>query len=115
MAHFDHIEAHVSDITRYCKFLMALFEGGTFEVISPTGTSMYTSPDGVRIEVKRKKIEGEPSAVGFCNPCLRRSDPKKLLSSLKLQIVSEQDSPSGKVYFFNDFEGVTWHIKDLPE
>ena len=51
----------------------------------------------------------------FCNPCLRRPDPKVLISVLGLKIESEQDALFGKVYFFKDHEGITWHIKDLPE
>lgn len=115
MSSFDHVEAHVTDITSYCEFLKAVFEGGAFEVISSSGTSMYTSPEGINIEVKKKKIGAAPTMSGFCNPCLRRPDPKALLSKLNLQIDSEQDAPFGKVYFFTDHEGVTWHIKDLPE
>jgi len=114
MSRFDHIETHVSDIKRYCEFLVAIFEGGTYKVISPSGTSMYTSPDQVNIEVKKKSIDGFPTQSGFCNPCLRRPEPRSLLSELNLEIESEQDSISGKVYFFKDHEGVTWHIKDLP-
>jgi hypothetical protein len=115
MSRFDHIEAHVCDITRYCEFLSALFEGGAFEIISPSGTSMYTSPEGINIEVKKKIIIDAPTMSGFCNPCLRRPDPKELLAKLNLRIESEQATPIGKVYFFKDHEGVTWHIKDLPE
>ena len=114
MSKFDHVEAHVSDIKRYCHFLQSLFEGGSFEVISQSGTSMFTSPDGINIEVKKKKIDQVPEMSGFCNPCLRRPDPKSLILELGLEIESEQDAPFGKVYFFKDHEGVTWHIKDLP-
>lgn len=114
MSRFDHVEAHVSDIKRYCNFLRSLFEGGNFEVISQSGTSMFTSPDGINIEVKKKKIDHAPEMSGFCNPCLRRPDPKSLILGLGLEIESEQDAPFGKVYFFKDHEGVTWHIKDLP-
>lgn len=114
MSRFDHIEAHVADIPRYCRFLQSLFEGGRFEVISKTGTSMFTSPEGINIEVKKKKVEQAPEMSGFCNPCLRRPDPKSLILGLGLEIEAEQDAPFGKVYFFKDHEGVTWHIKDLP-
>jgi len=76
---------------------------------------MFTSPEGIHIEVKKKKINSTPQMSGFCNPCLRRPDPKALILKLGLKIKSEQDAPFGKVYFFNDHEGVTWHIKDLPE
>ncbi len=115
MSRFDHVEVHVSDINRYCEFLVAVFEGGSFEVISKSGTSMFTSPEGINIEVKKKKIDDLPTMSGFCNPCLRRPDPKALLARLDLHIESEQDAPFGKVYFFRDHEGVIWHIKDLPE
>ncbi|MFZ4801195.1 MAG: VOC family protein [Chlorobium sp.] len=115
MSRFDHVEVHVSDINRYCEFLVAVFDGGSFEVISKSGTSMFTSPEGINIEVKKKKIDDLPTMSGFCNPCLRRPDPKALLARLDLHIESEQDAPFGKVYFFRDHEGVTWHIKDLPE
>lgn len=115
MSRFDHVEAHVTDVAGYCQFLKALFEGGDFKVISSSGTSMYTSPEGVNIEVKKKTIDDDPTMSGFCNPCLQRPDPKALLSELNLKIESEQDAPFGKVYFFKDHEGVTWHIKDLPE
>lgn len=115
MSRFDHIEVHVLDIVRYCEFLKEIFEGGSFEVISQSGTSMYSSPEGVNIEVKKKKTDDKTTVSGFCNPCLRRPDPKSLLSKLNLKIESEQDAPFGKVFFFKDHEGVTWHIKDLPE
>lgn len=115
MSRFDHVEAHVVDIPRYCRFLQSLFEGGRFEVVSKTGTSMFTSPEGINIEIKKKKIDQAPEMSGFCNPCLRRTDPKEFILGLGLEIESEQDAPFGKVYFFKDHEGVTWHIKDLPE
>lgn len=115
MAAFDHVEVHVADIKRYCDFLTALFEGGTYEVISQSGTSMFTSPGGIHIEVKKKKIDHPPEMSGFCNPCLRRPDPKALILQLGLKIESELDASLGKVYFFKDHEGVTWHMKDLPE
>lgn len=115
MSRFDHVEAHVSDIPRYCKFLQAVFEGGSFAVISPSGTSMFTAPDGVRIEVKKKVIAEMPAMSGFCNPCLRRPDPPALIAHLGLEVESVRESDQGPVYFFQDHEGVTWHIKDLPE
>ena len=31
---------------------------------------------------------------------------------LKLKIVKTMKNPDGKVYFFNDYEGIAWHIKD---
>ena len=115
MTRFDHIEAHVSDITRYCSFLEALFEGGQSEVVSPNGTSMFTAPDGTCIEVKLRRIDASPINSGFCRPCLRRPRPRELLRSLNLAVNEEIDAPFGKVLFFDDHEEITWHIKDLPE
>jgi hypothetical protein len=115
MSRFDHVEAHVADIQRYCRFLQGVFEGGDYEVISQSGTSMFTAPDGVRIEVKKKKDDDMPAMSGFCNPCLRRLDPPALISQLGMEIESVRETDQGPVYFFRDHEGVTWHIKDLPE
>ena len=112
---FDHIEAHVGDINRYCEFLKNLFEGGSWKVISNSGTSMFTSPDGLNIEVKKRKVPTSPEMSGFCNPCLRRPAPKDFITGLGLTIEKGLSTPSGMVYFFKDHEGVTWHIKDLPE
>lgn len=94
---------------------MSIFEGGSYKVISESGTSMFISSDGIHIEVKKKKRDQAPGMSGFCNPSLRRPDPKALILGLGLKNESEQDAPFGKVYFFKDHEGVTWHIKDLPE
>src|SRR5436190_18302112 len=115
MSKFDHIEAHVADIQRYCRFLEALFEGGKSEVVSPTGTSMFTAPDGTCIEIKRREVDTAPANSGFCRPCLRRPQPRELLQRLGLEITDEIDAPFGKVLFFDDHERITWHIKDLPE
>jgi len=114
-ARFDHIEVHVEDIVRYCTFLTNLFEGGTYKVISSSGTSMYTAPEGINIEIKRRKVSAAPVMSGFCNPCLRRPNPRDFIMSLGLMIEKELATPNGNVYFFIDHEGVTWHIKDLPE
>lgn len=111
----DHIEVHVDDIVRYCAFMTRLFEGGTFKVISQSGTSMFTSPDGINIEVKKRKTAAAPGMSGFCNPCLRRPNPGDFITGLGLRIEKELSTPAGMVYFFKDHEGVTWHIKDLPE
>ena len=111
---FDHIEVYVGDINRYCYFLKALFEGGTYEVISKSGTSMFTSPDGINIEVKKRNIDNMPVMSGFCNPCLGRVNAKEFINGFGLQIEKEASSSSGMVYFFRDHEGVLWHIKDLP-
>ena len=114
MGVLDHVETHVDDIDRYCRFLQAVFEGGDFEVISPSGTSMFTGPDGIRIEVKKRKTNAPPIMSGFCNPCLRRENPYQLLAKLGLNATHERDGGGHIVVFFMDHEGVTWHIKDLP-
>jgi hypothetical protein len=109
---FDHIEVHVSDVKIYCEFLVRIFEGGAFEVISPSGTSMFTSPEGVCIEVKKTKTSDRLVERGFCNPCLRRSEAKEFIQNLGFTVKNERLTPAGPVYFFDDHEGVTWHIKE---
>ncbi len=111
-AKFDHIEVHVADIGKYCEFLVSVFEGGTFKVISESGTSMFTSPEGINIEVKHKQAEEAPIMSGFCNPCLRRLGAQQFIRSLSFAITKERKTAEGMVYFFQDHEGVTWHIKD---
>ena len=111
---FDHIEVHVNDIEKYCLFLEALFEGGAYKVISSSGTSMFTSPEGLNIEIKKRGIESLPVMSGFCNPCLRRLNAKDFIAELGIKIDKELAAPSGMVYFFKDYEGVVWHIKDMP-
>lgn len=115
MSRFDHIEVHVADVPRYCRFLVDIFEGGRWEVISKSGTSMFFSPEGVNIEIKQRKVATGPEMSGFCNPCLRRANPLELVTRLGLNIEHELESMSCRVIFFKDHEGVTWHIKDLPE
>lgn len=112
---FDHIETHVREINRYCDFLVTIFEGGTYEKISDSGTSMYSSPEGIHIEVKKTKLDQAPVSVGFCNPCLRRQDAKAFISRLGLTIDKELLSPEGPVFFFTDYEGIQWHMKDRKE
>lgn len=112
---FDHIEVHVGDIAGYCEFLKKLFAGGAYKVISASGTSMFVSPDGIQIEVKKKKLDTLPEMSGFCNPCLRMPNPREHITGLGLAIDKELSAPFGMVYFFRDHEGVTWHIKDIAE
>ena len=109
---FDHIETHVKDIKRYCDFLVSIFEGGHYEQISDSGTSMYTSPEGINIEVKKTKFSQSPIAVGFCNPCLRRQNAGNFILELGFAIDKELQTPEGPVYFFTDHEGIIWHMKD---
>ena len=91
-----------------------MFEGGTYEVVSKTGTSMFTAPEGIHIEVKKKKVNDTPIASGFCNPCLRRLGAKEFITQLGFPIEKELEAPFGMVYFFKDHEGILWHIKNIP-
>ncbi len=113
---FDHIEVHVNDIGKYCRFLQTMFEGGTYEVISQTGTSMFTTPEGMHIEVKKRQTSEAPIVSGFSNPCLRRLGAKEFIEKLGFPIEREREAKFGMVYFFKDHEGVMWHIKNIsPE
>lgn len=108
---FDHIEVHVDDISRYGNFLKQIFEGGECEVISLTGTSMFTSPEGICIEIKKRTVNQSSISSGFCNPCLRRPEARGFLSKLGLPIERVRETPAGEVYFFRDHENNLWHIK----
>jgi len=114
---FDHIEVHVKDIKKYCGFLIKIFQGGKIEVLNEEGISMFTSPDGLNIEVKKKDNKLGPIISGFCNPCLRTDGAKDFIQqTLKYQIIETRKTPQGyPVYFFKDYEGIIWHIKDIPE
>lgn len=110
---FDHIEVHVENIPEYCKFLVKLFKGGRYKVISSTGTSMFLSNDGINIEIKQKNAGINPVSAGFCNPGLRTENAKDFIEKeLNLKIINTAKNPDGNVYFFVDHEGITWHIKD---
>lgn len=112
-AYFDHIEVHVEDIPRYCEFLVQMFCGGRYKVISETGTSMFSSRDGLHIEIKKKKIDQKPAASGFCNPCIRMENAREHIEKkLQLKIDQTLQNPDGPCYFFTDHEGIVWHIKD---
>ncbi|MCB4792881.1 MAG: hypothetical protein LHV68_13510 [Elusimicrobia bacterium] len=110
---FDHIEVHVNSIPKYCRFLKKIFGKGRYKIIARDGTSMFKSPGGPNIEVKKKQ-KGEPvTSSGFCNPGLRMKGSKKFIEKiLKCKISRVSDNPDGKCYFFIDPEGITWHIKD---
>lgn len=110
---FDHIEVHVKDIPQYCSFLVKLFQGGRYKVISESGTSMFKSNDGINIEIKLKDQNGLPAKAGFCQPCLRMENAKSFIEDqLNLTITLTVNNPDGNCYFFADHEGITWHIKD---
>lgn len=110
---FDHIEAHVEDIPEYCKFLVKIFQGGRYKVISDTGVSMFVSNDGINIEVKKKKTSNLPNSTGFCNPCLRMENAKNFIENeLGFKIENTINNVEGDCYFFTDHEGIAWHVKD---
>ena len=56
MTSFDHIEVHVNNINNYIDFLKKLFDGGESKVLSENGTSMFKSPEGLFIELKKRKL-----------------------------------------------------------
>ena len=110
---FDHIEVHVEDIPKYCDFLVKMFRGGRFKVISDSGTSMFISNDGLNIEIKKKDGSISSVASGFCNPCIRMEKAKDFIeNALQFRITKSIQNPDGYCYFFVDHEGITWHIKD---
>jgi hypothetical protein len=111
--YFDHIEAHVADIARYCIFLQNLFPGGRYKIISDNGTAMFKTRGGLNIEIKKKNIRARPGAAGFCNPCVRMNNAKRFIQkTLQLKITKTVKNPDGNCHFFIDHEGITWHIKD---
>lgn len=110
---FDHLEVHVENVPEYCEFLLRLFQGGRYKVISESGTSMFASNEGIHIEVKKKKVADIPVMAGFCNPCLRMENAKDFIENrLKLKIIKAVQNPDGACFFFEDHEGITWHVKD---
>jgi hypothetical protein len=115
MTSFDHIEVHVNNINNYIDFLKKLFDGGESKVLSENGTSMFKSPEGLFIELKKKETFANSILSGFCQPCLRKINAKKFIEENNLEIVSETESQNGKIYFFKDFEGIIWHLKDYEE
>ncbi len=109
----DHVEVHVEDIPKYCEFLVRLFKGGRYKIISDSGSSMFVSHDGFNVEVKKNKVGSPPVAAGFCNPCLRMENAKSFIENeLQFEITQTVSNPDGNVYFFDDHEGVTWHLKE---
>ena len=110
---FDHIEVHVEDIHKYCEFLIKIFQGGRYKVISDSGVSMFKSNDGINIEIKKKRECYLPKAAGYCNPCLRMENAKDFIeNTLGFKIDETVNNPDGNCYFFNDHENITWHIKE---
>ena len=111
--YFDHLEAHVSDIKKYCEFLTKLFRGGRYKEISSSGTAMFITPDSVNFEIKKKKSNEAPINSGICGPCIRMENPLDHIENvLGLKIDMSATTPEGNVHFFTDHEGITWHVKD---
>jgi len=115
MIKFDHIEVHARDIKKYCEFLKKIFMGGSIEVLNDAGVSMFTSPEGLNIEIKKRSDSQSPVMSGFCCPCLRYKGAKDFIEKkLGYKIVDTKKTPQGfPVYFFEDYEGIRWHIKDM--
>ena len=117
MIKFDHIEVHVKDTAKYAEFLKLLMGNGRSKKISDSGTQMFVSADDIHIEIKQSKDSERTfdvkNDVGFCLPCLRMKGALDHLQSIDgIEIVSQSDNPDGPVYFFKDYEGIIWHIKD---
>ena len=115
MVSFDHIEVHVKDIQKYIEFLKIIFEGGENKKLSDEGTSMFKSPEGLFIEIKKINSKNMPQLAGFCQPCLRKTNAKQFIEDNNLELVSDAESPNGKIYFFKDHEGIMWHLKDYQD
>ena len=78
---------------------------------------MYSSPDGLNIEVKKRETHVLPIVSGFCNPCLKMEGSKSFIEdTLNYEIIDIRKTPEGHpVYFFKDYEGIMWHIKDISD
>jgi len=108
---------HVGNASKYAKFLVEIFNEGRFKKISEDNTYMFISPDMIRIEIKESPKYNLNSNLddhkGFCMPCLRMDNAKKHISNIEgIKIFSERRNPDGPCYFFTDYEGIVWHIKD---
>lgn len=117
MIQFDHIEVHVKDSKLYAEFLVKLFGHGRIKRISDNNTYMFLSHDNLHIEIKeRTTYEREfdiATGIGFCLPCLRMVSAYEHLSSIQgITLTNKVDNPDGPCYFFRDYEGIDWHIKD---
>ena len=115
MIKFDHIEVHVNNIEKYIVFLKSIFGGGESKKLTDDGISMFKSPDGLFIEIKKKEKNNFPTITGFCQPCLMRKDAKQFIQNMGFEIAQEADTAKGKVYFFKDHEDIMWHLKDYEE
>ena len=113
MVLFDHIEIHVLNPINYCDFLTKLLVGGRYKKISENETYMFISNDLHRFEIKQLKCKFQKQEIqsGFCMPCIRVSDARKHLADLAVTISAEIQNPDGPCLFFEDYEGIRWHIK----
>jgi len=116
MIKFDHIEVHVSNSKKYALFLEKLFAGGRYKKISKNETFMFITGDNIHIEIKQSSnfIKNDfKDNIGFCLPCLRMKGAFDHLKNLKGIIITNKiENPDGPCYFFKDYEGVDWHMKD---
>ncbi|MFW2476104.1 MAG: hypothetical protein ACN4EP_04270 [Sediminibacterium sp.] len=117
MIQFDHIEVHVKNSKLYAEFLIKLFGNGRIKRISDNNTYMFLSQDNLHIEIKeRATYEHEfdvSKGIGFCLPCLRMVGAYQHLSAIpEITVINKVDNPDGPCYFFRDYEGIDWHIKD---
>jgi len=117
MVQFDHVEIHVKDSKLYCEFLTNLFLGGRFKKISENNIYMFLTHDNLRFEIKESreyfKNFNLNDGVGICLPCLRKKGALEHLNSLNnIKIKKTIKNPDGDCIFFQDYEGIDWHIKD---
>ena len=117
MIYFDHIEIHVNSAKKYAEFLFKLFKGGRFKKISENYTYMFLTPDRLRFEIKENPSYLSnvdlTKSIGFCLPCLRMKNAEVHLKSIEnIKIIRTIDNPDGKCFFFQDYLGINWHIKD---
>ena len=58
-------------------------------------------------------LDGGEDCLAARGQCLRMNGAKDFIQkSLRLPITKIVENPDGSVFFFQDHEGVTWHIKD---
>ena len=116
MIKFDHIEVHVSKSKEYVLFLEKLFGGGRYKQISKNQTFMFITADDIHIEIKQSsdyRKNDFKEDIGYCLPCLRMKGAFDHIRSLNEVVITNKiENPDGPCYFFKDYEGIDWHIKD---
>jgi hypothetical protein len=117
MIHFDHIEVHVSNSKKYTEFLFKLFNGGRVKKIADNNVYMFLSNENLHIEIKEVDIstinQNIENYIGFCLPCLRMRNALNHINNLdSIKIIKTINNAEGDCIFFNDYEGILWHIKD---